>query len=64
MTPFALVNDPAHRLTVVLDAEMMAEPLLNYHPLTNEATTTLSNEHFRTFLKDCGHPVMIVALPG
>jgi Ala-tRNA(Pro) deacylase len=60
VTPFALVNDPGHRVTVVLDSWMMAQPLLNYHPLTNEATTTISNEDFRRFLRHCGHEVLIV----
>lgn len=64
VTPFALVNDPGHRVRVILDAGMMEQPLLNYHPLTNEATTTVSNADFRVFLKDCGHDVQIVPLPG
>ena len=64
VTPFALVNDPAHRVRVVLDAKMMEQPLLNYHPLTNVATTTIANADFRKFLKDCGHDVQIVRLPG
>ncbi|PKU22662.1 prolyl-tRNA synthetase associated domain-containing protein [Telmatospirillum siberiense] len=64
VTPFALVNDPGHRVRVVLDAGMMDEPLLNYHPLSNEATTTVTNADFRKFLKDCGHEVRIVRLPG
>ncbi|HVI50873.1 MAG TPA: prolyl-tRNA synthetase associated domain-containing protein [Candidatus Sulfotelmatobacter sp.] len=64
VTPFALVNDPDHQVTVVLDAWMMEQSLLNYHPLTNEATTTISNADFRAFLQDCGHEVRIVALPG
>ncbi len=64
VTPFALVNDPGHRVGVILDAGMMEQPLLNYHPLTNEATTTIANADFRTFLKDCGHAVQIVRLPG
>lgn len=62
VTPFSLINDRDHRVTVVLDSWMMAQPLLNYHPLTNEATTTISNEDFRKFLKSCGHEVMIVSL--
>jgi Ala-tRNA(Pro) deacylase len=64
VTPFALVNDPEHKVTVVLDAWMMDQPLLNYHPLTNEATTTISNADFRLFLKSCGHEVITVALPS
>jgi len=64
VTPFALVNDPGHLVTVVLDSWMMSQPLLNYHPLTNEATTTISNTDFRLFLKACGHEVVMVTLPG
>ena len=62
VTPFALINDPGHRVTVVLDAWMMAQPLLNYHPLTNEATTTLTNRDFAKFLADCGHDLLVVPL--
>lgn len=64
VTPFALINDTAHRVTVVLDKGMMEEPLLNYHPLTNEATTTIKNEDFHRFLKACGHTAVVVSLPG
>ncbi len=62
VTPFALINDTARRVTVVLDRWMMEQPLLNYHPLVNTATTTLSNTDFRRFLKDCGHEVHVVSL--
>lgn len=62
VTPFALINDPEHRVTVVLDEGMMAQPLLNYHPLTNEATTTLSNADFGKFLAACGHRLLVVPL--
>lgn len=64
VTPFALINDPERRVRVILDAGMMDQPLLNYHPLTNEATTTITNADFRKFLKYCGHAVQIVRLPG
>ena len=55
VTPFGLINDTAHRVTVALDQAMMAEPLLNYHPLTNEATTALAPDGLRRFIADCGH---------
>jgi len=63
VTPFALINDREKRVSLVLDSWMMSQPLLNYHPLTNEATTTISNEDFRRFIKHCGHEVQVVALP-
>ena len=33
VTPFAVINDSARRVAVILDAPMMEEAILNYHPL-------------------------------
>ena len=62
VTPFALVNDREHRVTVVLDAPMLAHERLNYHPLENTATTALSRDDFMRFLEITGHRPMIVDL--
>lgn len=62
VTPFALINDTDRRITAVLDAAMMAEPILNYHPLVNTMTTTVSREDLVTFLEATGHPPRIVAI--
>ncbi|MBL4802392.1 MAG: hypothetical protein JKY45_10905 [Emcibacter sp.] len=42
VTPFCLINQVSEKLLVVLDKKMMENNLLNYHPLHNEATTTIS----------------------
>ena len=55
VTPFAVINDKVGRVTIVLDEEMMGERPLNYHPLTNEATTAIQPEDLLRFLADCGH---------
>jgi Ala-tRNA(Pro) deacylase len=55
VTPFAVINDAASRVTVVLDAEMLDCELLNYHPLTNEATTAIAPSDLLRFLADCDH---------
>jgi Ala-tRNA(Pro) deacylase len=55
VTPFALINDRAHRVSVVLDAGMMRETVLNYHPLTNTATTNIRPDDLRRFIAACGH---------
>lgn len=63
VTPFALINDHSRRVTVVLDKDMMAAPLVNFHPLRNTASTTLSAADLLKFIKhlaysplpaDCG----------
>lgn len=63
VTPFAAINDAEARVQVVLDAEMMTEPLLNYHPLTNEATTAIASDDLLRFLDATGHAPMILRLP-
>lgn len=62
VTPFAVVNDTAGRVRVVLDAEMMAGERLNFHPLTNTATTAIAPDGLRAFLAACGHPPLEVSL--
>ena len=56
VTPFAAFNDrEAPSVRVVLDKQMMAVDVLNYHPLHNEATIAVSNTGLRTFFTATGH---------
>jgi Ala-tRNA(Pro) deacylase len=51
VTGFALINDPGRRVTLVLDAALLACEPLNFHPLTNAATTAVSRAGFLAFLR-------------
>ncbi len=62
VTPFALINDSAQKVRLILDAPMMDHEWLNYHPLTNEATTTISKADFLKFIRHCGHEPTIIDL--
>jgi Ala-tRNA(Pro) deacylase len=64
VTPFGLINDGAGRATVILDAGMMEQELLNYHPLRNDATTTISSADLVRFIRSCGVEPRIVAAGG
>jgi Ala-tRNA(Pro) deacylase len=55
VTPFAVINDTSCRVTVVLDAAMMAHAVLNFHPLVNTGTTTISRDGLLKFLEATGH---------
>jgi Ala-tRNA(Pro) deacylase len=60
VTPFGLINDRAQRVRVALDAQMLDCDPLNFHPLHNEATTTISKDGFLKFLTVTGHqPVQV-----
>ncbi|MEQ8246926.1 MAG: prolyl-tRNA synthetase associated domain-containing protein [Alphaproteobacteria bacterium] len=60
VTPFALINDTERQVRVVLDKDMLDLPLLNYHPLTNDATTAISAADLVRFIRSCGHDPLIL----
>jgi Ala-tRNA(Pro) deacylase len=62
VTPFALVNDVSHRVTLVLDAGMLEHDPLNYHPLSNDRTTAVAPADLLRFIAACGHVPRIVDL--
>lgn len=53
VTPLAVVNAKDQPLKVILDEEMMENDLLNFHPLVNTATTTISSTDLVKFLEYC-----------
>ncbi len=60
VTAFALVNDPVHRVTFVLDRTLAEAEQVNFHPLVNTGTTGVSGEGFGQFLKAVGVTPMVV----
>ena len=62
VTPFALINDHAQRVRVALDAHMLQQPWLNYHPLTNTATSSIRSADFLRFVQACGHTPLLLQL--
>ena len=60
VTPFALLNESARNIKVVLDKNMMREQLLNYHPLRNDATTTITASDLLKFIHAMKHEPIIL----
>lgn len=60
VTPFTVINASAAHVQVVLEAAMMREAKLSYHPLTNTQTTTLASADLLVFLRAQGHEPLIV----
>ncbi|PYE88984.1 prolyl-tRNA synthetase associated domain-containing protein [Phyllobacterium leguminum] len=62
------INDTGHKVKIVLDEHLMRHEIINAHPLTNEATTTIGCDDLVRFLRATGHepeilPVATVAEP-
>lgn len=54
VTPFALINDTQKRVTVVVDSDLAAVSLVNFHPLRNTASTALAATDLLKFIKSLG----------
>ena len=60
VTLFALINDAAHRVRLVLDKALLDHATVNFHPLTNAATTEISRGDMLRFLTSLGVEPVIV----
>ncbi|MER9018457.1 prolyl-tRNA synthetase associated domain-containing protein [Mesorhizobium sp. M0601] len=60
VTVFGLINDTERRIKVVLDEELMSHALVNAHPLTNEATTSIAAADLVKFVEATGHDAVIL----
>ncbi len=63
VTPFAVMNDMAGEVRLVLDAGMLALEPLNFHPLRNDRTTAIAPQDLLKFVRATGHDPAIVAIP-
>lgn len=55
VSPFGLINDHDHLVTVLIDQELMTKDYLLFHPNTNTATLEISRSGFDRFLNYTGH---------
>ena len=60
VTALGLINDTQQRVTFVLDQRLWEAPIVNFHPLTNTATTALDQADFRRVLSLLGREPLVV----
>ena len=60
VTVFGVINDTANRVKLVLDEHLMAHAVINAHPLTNEATTSIASADLIRFVEATGHDAAIL----
>ena len=63
VTPFAVMNDVDGKMRLVLDAGMLGEAPLNFHPLRNDRTTAVSADGLLAFVRATGHEPVVVEIP-
>ncbi len=62
VTPLAVMNDRAGRVSIALDAELMRHEIINCHPLVNTMTLSMAAADLLRFLEVTGHRPRIQCL--
>ena len=62
VSPFTLINDSEHRVSLALDASLMQAERLYFHPLVNDLTLGISADGLRRFLEITGHEPRMISL--
>jgi Ala-tRNA(Pro) deacylase len=64
VTVFGAINDTGRNVTFVLDEDLMREEVLNGHPLSNDATTSIGRDDLVQFLEATGHTPLVLKVTG
>ena len=64
VTVFGAINDTSHKVTFVLDEDLMAHDIINGHPLSNDATTSIGRDDLVRFLDATGHRPLVLKVTG
>ncbi len=62
VTAFGVINDSGNAVTLIFDEALMAHDVINAHPLTNDATTSIASEDMKRFVEATGHDLHILKL--
>ncbi len=62
VTPFAVINDHGRQVRVVLDRRILETEPLNFHPIDNSMTTSISADGLLKFLAAVSHPPELIDL--
>jgi len=62
VTVFGLINDAQGQVKMALDAKLAVADIVNAHPLTNEATTSINSGDLIRFIEATGHKANVLKL--
>ncbi|MBP1845017.1 Ala-tRNA(Pro) deacylase [Rhizobium petrolearium] len=60
VTIFGAFNDTGRHVTFVLDEDLMRHGIINGHPLSNDATTSIGRDDLIRFLGATGHTPLVL----
>ena len=60
VTAFGAINDTGGNVKVILDEELMKFDIVNCHPLSNDATTSIASRDLLRFMEATGHEPLVL----
>lgn len=57
-TIFAISNDEGHKLTILMDEGIPKDKSVNFHPMRNDATTTISYDDMIKYIEHYGNKIV------
>lgn len=63
VTPYALLNDVEQKIVFILDEDFLTFEIVNFHPLQNDLTVSMSIASFLRFFQLIHHQVNIIQIP-
>ena len=61
VSPFTLINDPDHKVQLILEADLVGQSCLYAHPLVNDMTLGLSGADLLRFTAYTGHQPQLLS---
>ncbi len=60
VTALGAINDTGNNVTFILDEDLMKFDVINCHPLSNDATTSIRRDDLVRFLEATGHKPLVL----
>lgn len=60
VTAFGVINDTGNNVTIVIDEALMQDEIVNCHPLSNDATTSIGSKDLLRFIEATGHKPLVL----
>ena len=60
VTAFGVINDAGQNVKIIIDADLAQEEIINCHPLSNDATTSIATKDLLRFIEATGHEPLVL----
>ena len=60
VTAFGVINDTGQNVKIIIDQDLMQDEIVNCHPLSNDATTSIASKDLLRFIEATGHEPLVL----